>query len=241
MTCHCGVEMAAPDTAALVEPVHHHFTESHSEFGLTPVAVRNYLDAEDRATGGTERLETIGEVTVGEIGPDRADEIISFFDHDAFSDFPAWASCYCMFYFLGGGENPDWGNQPWQDVRQAQHDRISAGRTTGVVAYVDGRLAGWCNATSRSEFPSHRKGDDGEVCSVVCFIVAPPYRAHGLAGRMLEGAVDMARKRGFAFIEGYPVRDAKSAQGAYHGTFELFQEQGFVIASEEPLTVQLAL
>ncbi len=241
MTCHCGAVMSDTDTDTLVAPVHAHFSATHPEFGLTPVAVRNYLEAEDRATGGTERLEAIGDVSVAEIAPEHADAVVSFFDHDAFSDNPAWGSCYCMFYFLGGGENPDWGNAPWQEIRQAQHDRISTGRTTGMLAFVDGRIAGWCNATARSEFPSHRKGDDEAVCSVVCFVTAPPYRGHGLARRMLEGAVEMARAKGFASIEGYPVRDAQSPQGAYHGTLELFQGQGFAVASEDPLVVRLGL
>lgn len=241
MTCHCGAVLSETDTLALVAPAHEHYSEAHPEFGLTPVAVRNFLEAEDRATGGTDRLDTIGQITISEVAPENADDIISFFDHDAFSDFPAWGSCYCMFYFLGGGDNPDWGNAPWQDTRRAQHDRISTGRTTGVLAHVDEKVAGWCNATARSEFPSHLQGGDEKVCSVVCFVVAPPYRGHGLARRLLEAAVEMARSRGFSSIEGYPVRDAKSAQGAYHGTLEVFQEQAFLVASEDPLVVRLDL
>lgn len=158
-SCHCGAELSATETATLVGPVHGHFAGAHPEYGLTPVSVRNYLEAEDRARRAL---------------PDLADEIIDFFDHDLFPDNPAWASCHCMFYFLGGEQNPDWGNQPWREVRQAQRERISTGRTTGVVAYSGDRPAGWCNATARSEFPSHRRGDDDSVCSIVCFAVALP-------------------------------------------------------------------
>lgn len=240
-TCGCGVEITEADTDTVVDPVHRHFTEAHPEYGLTPVAVRNYLDAEDRATGETERLETIDPIRIVPVEPAAADEILSFFDHELFADNPAWGSCYCMFYFLGGAGNHDWGNQPWQDVRRAQHDRISTGRTTGVVAYSGDRLAGWCNATSRAEFPGHRQGGDERVCSVVCFAVAPPYRGHGVARLLLDGAVAMARDHGFDAVEGYPVRDPSSPQAAYHGTLDLFQGQGFRITSEDPLTVRLDL
>lgn len=240
-SCHCGAELSATDTATLVGPVHGHFAGAHPEYGLTPVSVRNYLEAEDRATGGTERLDVIEPVRVRPVSPDLADEIIDFFDHDLFPDNPAWASCYCMFSFLGGQQNPDWGNQPWREVRQAQRERISTGRTTGVVAYSGDHPAGWCNATARSEFPSHRRSDDDSVCSIVCFAVAPPYRGHGVAALMLEGAVSMARDRGFEVLESYPVRDPAGPQAAYHGTLEMFLRQGFRVTSDDPLTVQLEL
>jgi GNAT superfamily N-acetyltransferase len=240
MTCPCGAEFTAADTEALVEPVFEHFDTSHPEYGLSRVSVRNYLDAEDRSTGPVEPVEGLGSTEIVPISPDRAGDVIRFFDVDAFPDNPAWGSCYCMFYFLGGNQ-PEWGHLPWQEVRQAQFDRIESGSTTGTLAYVDGRLAGWCNASARSHFPGKIAGEDEEVCSVVCFVVSPPYRGHGLATRLLDTAIEGARTAGFRSVEAYPKRDPDSAAAAFVGSLELFQRAGFYVASEDPLVVRLDL
>lgn len=241
MTCPCGAKLTADDTETLIEPVLDHFDDQHPEYGLSPVSVRNYLDAEDRSTGSTDRVDSLGEVAIVPIEARRVEEISRFFDTDAFPDNPAWASCYCMFYFLGGNDNAEWGHIPWQEVRQAQRAHIEAGVMQGTLAYVDGQLAGWCNASPRAEIPQRRQGDDDLVCSVLCFVVAPPYRRHGLATRLLDEAISRARTSGFSTIEAYPKRDPDSAAAAFVGTLELYQRAGFYVASEDPLVVRLDL
>ncbi|MCI0679272.1 MAG: GNAT family N-acetyltransferase [Actinobacteria bacterium] len=242
MTCHCGAVLADADTAALVEPVFTHFHSTHPELGLSRVSVRNYLDAEDRSDGATAPVGRPEHIDVLPITPDRADDIIEFFDRAAFADNPAWGSCYCMFYFLGGGDNPEWGHIPWQETRETQHDRLREGKTTGMVASVDGQVVAWCNATARSEFPGRVTGDDDHrVCSVVCFVVAPPYRRHRLATMLLDGAVESARAAGFRAMEAYPRREPQSAASAYVGPLDLYLRAGFIVTSEEPLIVGLEL
>src|SRR5690606_27855957 len=130
-SCHCGAELSATDTATLVGPVHGHFAGAHPEYGLTPVSVRNYLEAEDRARRAL---------------PDLADEVIDFFDHDLFPDNPSWASCYCMFYVLGSEQKPDWDSLPWREVVQAQCVPISTGRATGLGAYCGDSPPGLWNS-----------------------------------------------------------------------------------------------
>jgi GNAT superfamily N-acetyltransferase len=234
--------MTATDTPALVEPVFLHFDATHPEFGLSRVSVRNYLDAEDRAVVPASSTASLDGVGVEAITPEMAEAIIDFFDKDAFPDNPAWGSCYCMFYFLGGQANPDWGHAPWQQTRQAQLDRLATGRTTGAVALIEGRVVGWCNATARSQFPGRATGErDEETCSVVCFVIAPPYRGQGLATRLLGAAVAHARDRGFEGVEAYPRRDPHDAASAYVGSLEMYLDAGFEVVSGEPLVVGLTL
>ena len=242
MNCHCGEVLSEIDTATLVEPVFVHFDKAHPELELSRVSVRNYLDAEDRATGSVESVPQIDEVAIAPITPSLAEEIIDFFDHDAFPDNPAWGSCYCMFYFLGGRANGDWGHVPWQEIRQAQLDRLRTGATTGTVARIGGRVIGWCNATARSEFPGRVTGaNDDTVCSVVCFVIAPPYRGHGLAKMLLAEAVDYARRTGFMEMEAYPRSEPKDAASSYVGALSMYLEAGFRVKSEDPLVVGLDL
>lgn len=241
MTCHCALAITAADTASLVTPVKEHFDERHPELGLTESNVRNYLESEDRSTGSTARLEEIGEVEIRPITTESGRDAIRFFDLDAFPDNPAWGACYCMFYPSGGRDNPDWGEEPWQQNRSDQLERIATGRTTGMLAYAEGKVVGWCNATARGELPGFATGEDDGVASVVCFAIAPPYRGHGLATRLLDTVVAEFGVRGFDWLEAYPVRDPKDERVAYHGSLDLYLRAGFEVGSEEPLVLRRSL
>jgi GNAT superfamily N-acetyltransferase len=239
MTCSCGEAVTAQNLETLIDPVFAHFTKVHPEWEVGRIDVRNYLEAEDRMAGRpTERLDHIGEVEIVPIEPTHADEVIGFFDRDAFCDNPAWADCYCLAYFL----NADAPSRPWQENREEMRTRISEGRVTGTLAYVDGRLAGWCNASARSEMPRRSGNDDSGVCSVVCFVVSPPHRRHGLSRLLLEGAIAEARRNGFDLVEAYPTRTPDTAASAFTGTLDLYLHAGFeqVTDGDRP-TVQLPL
>ena len=55
---------------------------------FSDMAVRNYFEGEARMTGGSERLEEIGEVEIHPVTEDRIDDWLDFFDHDAMVDVP---------------------------------------------------------------------------------------------------------------------------------------------------------
>ena len=61
----------------------------------------------------------------------------------------------------------------------------------GYLAYVNGQPAGWVNASSRSDYGLYRRVDpDGpepqSVIGVSCFLIAPPFRRHGVASALLD-------------------------------------------------------
>ena len=239
--CGCGVTVSEADIDDLVLPVTSHFDEVHPEMGITQVAVRNYLEAEDRLIGPTERLDSIGSIEIRAIRPDTLDDILAFFDTEAYAGNPAWGSCYCMFFPVGGREAEDvWGNRSAAENRSDQAARIEAGSTTGVLAYVDGKLAGFCNATARSQFPGFATGNGDEgVGSIVCFTISPPYREHGVAAHLLDGAISFLWSNGFTRIEGYPMADSPDRQRAFRGSLDLFRSRGFEVVSDDPLVVAL--
>jgi GNAT superfamily N-acetyltransferase len=232
-TCFCGAELAADDTDALVPVALHHFTEHHAELGLTATHVRDYLDAEERLTGGTERLATIGTVEVHDVTADRLTDVLRFFDHDAFADNLAWAACYCMCHHVGTQD--EWMARSAAENRTDLCRRIEAGTTTGVLAYVDGDPAAWCNGSPRTAFPEHVGRDDhpdDEVGSIVCFVVAPPYRRHGLAERLLDEACRSFARRGLRVAEAYPRDPVGGDADAYHGPLSLYLGAGFARGAE---------
>jgi GNAT superfamily N-acetyltransferase len=241
MTCVCQAVISAEDTESLIAPVKEHFDGAHPDYGVTTTNVRNRLESEDRSTGPVDRLDEIESLEIVPIAPERAEDVGRFFDIDAFPDNPWWGACYCMYFPSGGQQNETWGEEPWQENRHSLLERIGEGRTTGMLAYTDRKLVGWCNATARGEFPSLSTGDDEGVASVVCFVVSPPYRGHGVATGLLDGVVRTFADRGFDRLEAYPVGDAADERKAFHGTVDLFANAGFEVVSEEPLVMSRAL
>ncbi len=218
-----------------------HFDSAHSELGFTPTLARNYLEGEQRVDGPVERLPEIGTIDVQPISRVTRDDILEFFDRRAFADNIGWSACYCMYHHIGGDESGPWPERSWRQNRSDLSRRIDSGDTTGVVAYVDGTLAGFCNASSRSKYPDKSDGSDSGVASIVCFVVAPPYRRHGVQRELLDGAVAHLRSLGFESAEAYPRRRVEDDASAFVGTLSLFENQGFEITSGDPLIVGRAL
>jgi GNAT superfamily N-acetyltransferase len=232
VACECGSEIRAGDTEALVSTFVDHCNRAHPEWQVGEQAARNYIEALDRLTGPTERLEEIGAVEVHAVTGGRIDDVVRFFDHDVFADNAGWASCYCMFHLVA---SPTWGERPASQNRADLAAGLRSGVITAMVASVDGRLAGWCNASLRRAYPAHRDGsaDDDRIAAIVCFAVAPPYRGHGVARRLVDATVDRLRDDGATAVEAYPVRDPSEASAAYHGTVGMFATAGFDIVSDD--------
>lgn len=147
---------------------------------------------------------------------------------------PGAGGCWCMSYRdsrLNNVERPLY-----------MADECSREPGPGVLAYVDGEVAGWCSIAPR---PSYRRLmnsrtipilDDRDVWAAVCFVVRPTFRRQGLMNVLLEGAVEHAREHGAAAIEGYPVESDSPGKvdiiSGYVGTTRLFERAGFTRAAE---------
>jgi GNAT superfamily N-acetyltransferase len=231
-TCECGNEIRADDRETLVFKFLEHCDRDHSEWQASEQVVRNYLEALDRLTGPTERLPELGAVEVGAVRDGDIENVLRFFDHDVFADNPGWASCYCMFHSV---EHSTWGERSATQNRADLAGGLRSGVITATIASVDGRVAGWCNASRRRAYPAHRDGspDDDRVGAIVCFAVAPPYRAHGIARTLVGATVERLRDDGATAVEAYPVRDPSEASAAYHGTVSMFAAAGFDVVSDD--------
>src|SRR5262245_709319 len=187
--------MEADDADALADAFVAHGRESHT-WSYPEQAIRNYAcnygEATERLTGATERLTTIAAITVHPVTEDRIDDWLRFFDHDGFADNPDWASCYCLEPHVP--PSPDEPERPWRDRRATMIARLRGGATFGYLAYVDGRTAGWVNASLRSEYGLFRHVDAAgptprTVIGVSCFVIAPPFRRHGVAAALLDRVI----------------------------------------------------
>jgi GNAT superfamily N-acetyltransferase len=112
-------------------------------------------------------------------------------------------------------------------------DLLGTGGAFGYLAYVDGRPAGWVNASPRSTYGLYNgvdpHGPDPEsVIGVSCFLVAPPYRRHGLAAMLLDRVIADASDRGAQWVEGYPHNEPEDNDpGHFRGPRHLYDQRGF--------------
>jgi GNAT superfamily N-acetyltransferase len=137
---------------------------------------------------------------------------------------PKW--CYCQFWRKPGSN--------WTNTTAAQN-------RADLRALVDGVAVGWVGLGPREDFPRLARSRTlpqlpGEAVWVVnCFVVARARRRSGVAGRLLEAAVDYAKAHGAKIVEGYPVNLEGSripSASVYTGTATMFERAGFDVAAE---------
>lgn len=216
-----------------------HVRSQHPDWSFPDLAIRNVAEATQRLTGSTDRLGSIGQVAVHQVSVDRIEDWVDFFDHDGFAGNPVDAVCYCSSpHVFPAGQQGGAEMRPWRDNREMMIHLLRSGRVVGYLAYVDGRPAGWVNASKRAECSQLRWDDvdqlgEVDVVSIACFVIAPPYRRHGLATALLERVLDDAPRRGAAYVEAYPLnRPTASDAGNHRGPASLFTGHGFHIVRQ---------
>ena len=230
--CAALIEADEPDAVVRAFVVHGQSTHawSYPEEAIRNYA-RNYVEAIERLTGGTERLSELSGVAVHPVSDDRVGDWLRLFDHDAFAGNPDWASCYCLEPHVPA--TPELPERAWRDTRATMAGRLQGRATFGYLAYIEGRPVGWVNASFRSDYGLYRLVDpDGpeprSVIGVSCFIIAPPFRRHGLASALLDRTIADASARGAAWIEGYPHNKPEASDaGHFRGPRSMYGARGF--------------
>ncbi len=141
---------------------------------------------------------------------------------------PGAGACWCMSYRDSRPANAE---RPTYMARECETEP-----GPGVLAYVDGQVAGWCSVAPRSTYRRLMNSrtipllDDGSEWSIVCFVVRAGYRKRGLMHELLDGAVTHAAAHGATVVEGYPAEtqgERIDSISGYVGTTALFEAHGF--------------
>ena len=175
------------------------------------------------------------------LSPDLINDYINFLETDAFSDNHEWAGCYCVFYH-------------WNDELEAESkaceacgevgfrrrlaiDLIQKGLLQGYLAYLDGKVVGWCNANDKTGYESLNQAKFPElwedydpsrkVKMVVCYTIAPQMRRMGIATKMLLQVCEDAKAEGYTYVEAFPGTGEVTSR-SYHGPYALYEKCGFI-------------
>lgn len=158
--------------------------------------------------------------------PDRWDDVVTVMGD---TDMGCW--CQAPRGRVAGGRNAPPGIR-----RAALRDQLTEEPPAGMLAYVDGEVAGWCGFGLRPLLPRLARSrtipaiDDQPVWSVLCFKVRPGYRRGGVAAALLDGVVAYARRSGAPGVEAYPI-DPEGGRVdvgfGYVGVTPMFERAGF--------------
>jgi GNAT superfamily N-acetyltransferase len=164
--------------------------------------------------------------------PGRWDDLVDLFERrgsrGGHRNTPGYG-CWCMYW-------RDRGLEHGAPKKRALGALVRAGREPGLLAYDGQEAVGWISVAPREDYavllasPQYRPRDEDDgVWSVVCFVVDRPRQREGVAGALLDGAVEHARARWAAALEAYPHRSKKDN---YMGQLDLFLERGFQVVRE---------
>jgi GNAT superfamily N-acetyltransferase len=152
---------------------------------------------------------------------------------DLFGPRGACGGCWCMTWRLA---RSDYERLKGAGNRRAFRRIVACGPPPGILAYRDGRAAGWCAVAPRGAYPRLAgsrilaRVDEAPVWSITCLYVAPAERRRGLSVRLLRAASDWAAGRGARIVEGYPVEprtDPMPPVFAFTGLAPAFEAAGF--------------
>jgi GNAT superfamily N-acetyltransferase len=167
----------------------------------------------------------------------------------------ASGGCWCMWWRLRRAE---FKRLAEPEIRDRLHELTHQTLAPGVLAYVDGKPAGWCAVGPREHFlaledsRTLKRVDDQPAWAIVCYFVARGYRRRGLMLALLRGALAYAKSQGATIVEGYPT-DLQAPKLAGHkltgasgymGIASAFRAAGFVEvgrASETQLIMRCTL
>ncbi len=164
------------------------------------------------------------DVSVATLTPDRWPDI-----DDLFREGAVTRRCWCMYWRTG----PQYRHQQASANKSAFRRLVGQGPPPGLLAYVEGRPVGWCQIGRRDVLPYMQRAwrlrspDDVPVWVMSCFYIRKDFRRHGIAFRLTEAAIDLARTNGALAIEAYPVDRSISPSSSSTGFVTTFERLGF--------------
>jgi GNAT superfamily N-acetyltransferase len=176
----------------------------------------------------------IVEIEIRALSPELLDDYLYFFNSIAFAGHDEYPKCYCVHFH-------------WNEKFEAEFKRgkkcgadwaidfVRNGIIRGYLAYVDGNVAGWCNANDKTGYAVlvERKElwdnleQEQKVKAVVCFLVAPNLRDKGVATQLLKRVCEDAAAEGYIYVEGYPLKGEADSYAHHHGPLSLYDKCGF--------------
>jgi GNAT superfamily N-acetyltransferase len=175
-------------------------------------------------------------IVVQPLTPARWDDFAALFGERG-----ACGGCWCM---LWRRTRREFEAAKGDGNRDAMRALVDAGAEPGLLAYRGQQAIGWLSLAPRLEFPGLARSrllrpvDQQPVWSVTCLFVDRRHRRTGVSVALLRAAIAHVKRRGGAFVEGYPQEPTRGAMPdvfAWTGLAAAFRAAGFrVVAQPSP-------
>ncbi len=179
-------------------------------------------------------------IEIRKLTPDLAEDYVRFFDvtpHDVNKEED---KCYCVTW---RSDDTYVGDDHWYPTRKERREHalafVRGGSLQGYLAYREGEIVGWCNATAdcqlgvqylRAFWPIEESRADVRVKSIFCFVIAPEMQRKGIATRLLERVCKDAADDGFDFVEAYA--NVTHSALDFRGPLAMYEKCGFARSAE---------
>jgi GNAT superfamily N-acetyltransferase len=176
------------------------------------------------------------------LSPELAETFSAFLSDMDFAQTPHWASCFCRYYYLTCSME-EWRARSLETNRAEALQAIKDGTMRGYLAFDGDACVGWCSANDITGFPRlypdvAAECEGKRVGCIICYVIHPSHRGHGLARQMLFRAVDDFHSNGYDAVVAFPIEAPGAEQRRYRGTLHMYHEAGFVeLRAEENLHV----
>jgi len=159
--------------------------------------------------------------------PDRWSDVVTLLGGN--SD----KGCWCQ---APRGRAVGYGSSEPGARREALQAQLEEDPPAGMLAYLDGEVAGWCGFGPRPSLPRLERSrtipkiDDLPVWSILCFNIRVGYRRRGVAAALLDGVVEFARRSRAPGLEAYPIDPEGgrvNANFGFVGLTPMFEKAGF--------------
>lgn len=178
-------------------------------------------------------------IEIEPVTTDRWQDLAQFFQSHGNPNY-----CWCMTWRLS---STSFREKSSAQRRASLQERVEAGEPIGMLAYRQGEPIAWCSVAPRKTYGrlersrSIMRVDDRNCWSIACLFIAPAVRGSGLSTRLLQAAVEYARKEGAEVVEGYPVEPERDEAGNWQparsyrfmGYRSSYQKAGFVDVTPE--------
>lgn len=166
-------------------------------------------------------------------GPDSLDLLARLFATQR-STRHCWCTAFCVSrtrFSLGWVTG--------QNDRQFAQVAAASDHPMGILALAEQEPVGWCACGPRSRYAraadaagsplrDRDRSEDERVWLLPCVFVRDGYRGQGVSHALVRAAVDLARRRGAAAVEGWPpTTDARQAANGFLGRREVLEAAGF--------------
>lgn len=144
----------------------------------------------------------------------------------------AYYGCWCMYRRL---TPKDFENSSPEERKEKMHSLVESGEIPGLILYETGVPTGWVSVAPVEQFnglvsPHRRKQKEKSgLWTISCFFVEKKHRGKGYMTKLLDQAIEYARKRGGTGLIASPmsVHERTDTALLYTGKVSTFQKLGF--------------